>query len=79
MVERRKSPYRCSAGTGRDQIFFDDPDVVTHLKVAVIDSRYIFLGSHNMTEGSLRQNNELSVLIDSPEIAGESLSYLNQL
>jgi phosphatidylserine/phosphatidylglycerophosphate/cardiolipin synthase-like enzyme len=64
---------------GGIKVFFDTPDVVTHLKVTVIDSRYVFLGSHNLTEGSLQYNNELSVLIDSPEIAGETLSYLNQL
>ena len=64
---------------GGIKVFFDDPDVVTHLKVTIIDSRYVLLGSHNLTEGALRRNNELSVLIDSPEIAGETLSYLNQL
>jgi phosphatidylserine/phosphatidylglycerophosphate/cardiolipin synthase-like enzyme len=64
---------------GGIKVFFDTPDVVTHLKVTVIDGRYVYLGSHNLTEGALRHNNELSVLIDSPEIAGETLSYLNQL
>ena len=64
---------------GRVKVFFDTPDVVTHLKVTVIDGRYVFMGSHNLTEGALRHNNELSVLIDSPELAGETLSYLNQL
>ena len=52
---------------------------MTHLKVTVIDGRYVYLGSHNLTEGALRYNNELSVLIDSPEIAAETLTYLNQL
>ena len=64
---------------GGIKVFFDTPDVVTHLKVTVIDGRYVYLGSHNLTEGALRHNNELSVLIDSPEIAGETLSYLKQL
>ena len=64
---------------GGIKVFFDTPDVVTHLKVTVIDGRYVFLGSHNLTEGALRYNNELSVLIDSPEIAAETLTYLNQL
>lgn len=64
---------------GGIKVFFDDPDVVTHLKVTVIDSRYVFLGSHNLTQGALRLNNELSVLIDSAEIAGETLAYLKQL
>ena len=64
---------------GGIKVFFDTPDVVTHLKVTVIDGRYVFLGSHNLTQGALRYNNELSVLIDSPEIAGETLAYLKQL
>jgi phosphatidylserine/phosphatidylglycerophosphate/cardiolipin synthase-like enzyme len=64
---------------GGIKVFFDTPDVVTHLKVTVIDDRYVFLGSHNLTQGALRYNNELSVLMDSPEIAGEILSYLKQL
>ncbi len=64
---------------GGVKVFFDTPEVVTHLKVTVIDGRFVFLGSHNLTQGALRQNHELSVLIDSPEIAGETLAYLNQL
>lgn len=64
---------------GGVKVFFDAPDVVTHLKVTVIDSRYVFMGSHNLTEAALRRNNELSVLIESTEFAAETLSYLNQL
>jgi phosphatidylserine/phosphatidylglycerophosphate/cardiolipin synthase-like enzyme len=64
---------------GGIKVFFDTPDVVTHLKVTVIDNRYVYLGSHNLTEGALRHNNELSVLTDSPELAAETLTYLNQL
>jgi phosphatidylserine/phosphatidylglycerophosphate/cardiolipin synthase-like enzyme len=64
---------------GGVKVFFDTPDVVTHLKVTVIDGRFVYMGSHNLTEGALSHNNELSVLIDSPELAGETLSYLNQL
>lgn len=63
---------------GGIKVFLDDP-MWCPLKVNVIDSRYMFLGSHFLTEGSLRQNNEFSVLIDSPEIAGETLSYPDQL
>ncbi len=64
---------------GGIKVFFDTPDVVTHLKVTVIDNRYVFLGSHNLTQGALKFNNELSVLMDSPETAAETLTYLNQL
>lgn len=61
------------------KIFFDSPRVTTHAKVAVIDSRFVYLGSHNLTQSALRHNNELSVLIDSPEIAAEVKSWLDHL
>ena len=61
------------------KVFFDSPSVVTHAKVAVIDGRYVYLGSHNLTQSALRHNNELSVRIDSPEMAAEVTSYLERL
>ena len=54
---------------GGVKVFFDSPSVVTHTKTAVIDGRYVYIGSHNLSQGALRYNNELSVLIDSPEMA----------
>ena len=57
---------------------FDSPRVTTHNKVVVIDKRQIYLGSHNLTQAALRHNNELSVRIDSPEMASEILSYLER-
>jgi phosphatidylserine/phosphatidylglycerophosphate/cardiolipin synthase-like enzyme len=63
---------------GRVKVIFDSPRVTTHNKVVVIDKRYIFLGSHNLTQGALRYNNELSVLIDSPEMATEVRAYLER-
>jgi phosphatidylserine/phosphatidylglycerophosphate/cardiolipin synthase-like enzyme len=61
------------------KVFFDSPSIVTHAKVAVIDGRYVYLGSHNLTQSALRHNNELSVRIDSPEMAAEVTSYLERL
>ena len=66
-------------GRGGVKVFFDSPRVTTHSKVVVIDSRYLYLGSHNLTQSALRHNNELSVLIDSPELAAEVLAYLERL
>jgi phosphatidylserine/phosphatidylglycerophosphate/cardiolipin synthase-like enzyme len=63
---------------GGVKIIFDSPRVTTHNKVVVIDNRYIYLGSHNLTQGALRYNNELSVLIDSPEMATEVRAYLER-
>ena len=59
-------------------VYFADPGVTTHNKIVVIDKRYIFLGSHNLTQGALKYNNELSVLIDSPEMAAEVRTYLER-
>ncbi len=61
------------------EIRFDAPSRTTHVKIAVIDRRYCFIGSHNLTASALRYNNELSVLIDSPALADSALSYIHGL
>ena len=61
---------------GGVNVHFALPGVTTHNKIVVIDRRYIFLGSHNLTQGALRYNNELSVLIDSPEMAAQVRTFL---
>ena len=60
-------------------VIFDSPRVTTHTKAAVIDGRYIFLGSHNLTNSALKYNRELSVCIDSLPLAEEVLRYINSL
>jgi phosphatidylserine/phosphatidylglycerophosphate/cardiolipin synthase-like enzyme len=65
--------------SGGVKVFFDSPNVTTHSKVAVIDDRYVFLGSHNLSQGALTRNNELSLLVDSPELATEVLARLKRL
>jgi phosphatidylserine/phosphatidylglycerophosphate/cardiolipin synthase-like enzyme len=64
---------------GGVMVSFDSPTVVTHAKVVVVDGRYVYLGSHNLTQSALRHNNELSVRIDSPELAAEVAAYLEKL
>jgi phosphatidylserine/phosphatidylglycerophosphate/cardiolipin synthase-like enzyme len=61
---------------GGVRVLFDSPLRTSHEKVVVIDKRYLYLGSHNLTQAALIHNKELSVLIDSPEIAGETLSLI---
>jgi phosphatidylserine/phosphatidylglycerophosphate/cardiolipin synthase-like enzyme len=61
---------------GGVRVRFDSPATTSHGKVAVIDSRHVYLGSHNLTQAALRHNNEFSVLIDSPEMALEVLRSL---
>lgn len=61
------------------EVEFDSPRKRTHAKVVVIDRRFVFLGSHNLTKSAFQYNNELSVLIDSPPLAQETLSYLDRI
>ena len=61
------------------KVLFDSPLTTTHVKAAIIDNRYVFLGSHNLTQSALQYNNELSVRIDSKALAGEIQGYLNLL
>ena len=77
MTDNRRTAEALNRGGVK--VFFDSPNVTSHAKVVVIDSRFVFLGSHNMTQGALRHNNELSVLIDSYELAAEVRSYLDRL
>lgn len=61
------------------EIYFDSPKRTTHTKLAVIDGRYTFIGSHNLTQSALKHNNELSVLIDSSAVADKTLNYIKGL
>jgi len=60
-------------------VYFDNPGKMTHSKLAVIDKRFTFIGSHNLTQSALKYNNEFSVLIDSTDIALKTISYINSL
>ncbi len=58
---------------------FDSVHIQSHAKLIVIDGRWTFLGSHNLSHSALKYNNEVSVLIDSREIAGHALLYLKRI
>jgi phosphatidylserine/phosphatidylglycerophosphate/cardiolipin synthase-like enzyme len=73
---RRSSEQLKKAGV---EIYFDSPKRTTHTKLAVIDGRYTFIGSHNLTQSALKHNNELSVLIDSPAVAEKTQDYIKNL
>lgn len=61
---------------GKVTVYFDEPGTTTHTKLAVIDNRFVFIGSHNFTDSALRRNNEASVMIDSPQIAREAAAFI---
>jgi phosphatidylserine/phosphatidylglycerophosphate/cardiolipin synthase-like enzyme len=64
---------------GGIRVCMDAPDRTTHTKLVVIDRRYLFVGSHNLTQSALMYNHEVSVRIDSPPLAEEALRYLKSL
>ncbi|MBN1614596.1 MAG: phospholipase [Deltaproteobacteria bacterium] len=61
------------------EVVRDSPKRTTHVKLVVVDRRYTFLGSHNLTASALKYNNELSVLIESAAVAGEALLFIESL
>ncbi|MGA7828059.1 MAG: phospholipase D-like domain-containing protein [Geobacteraceae bacterium] len=61
------------------EVRFDSLRKTSHAKVVLIDDRFVYLGSHNLTHSALSRNNELSVKIDSPEMARQIKKYLGQL
>lgn len=61
------------------RVSFDSSRTKTHTKLAVIDRRYTFIGSHNLTQAALKYNNEFSVLIDSADVAAKTLQYIRGL
>ncbi|HPK53438.1 MAG TPA: phospholipase D-like domain-containing protein [Smithellaceae bacterium] len=61
------------------RVFLDSPRKTMHNKLIVIDQRLILLGSHNLTQSALKYNNEMSVLIDRPELAREARAYMLSL
>lgn len=61
------------------RVLFDSPDTTTHAKIVVIDRRYSFIGSHNLTHAALAYNHEVSLLIDNPELAARLTAYMDGL
>ena len=78
VYEQNRVAARILADAGV-KVRFDAPKTTTHVKALVIDGRYVYLGSHNLTQSALKYNNELSVMIDSADFAAEVLGYLDSL
>ncbi len=58
------------------KVHYDGVGILTHAKTIVVDSRYTIIGSHNWTYHGLTKNNEISVLIDSQDLAKETEKYI---
>lgn len=61
------------------KVYFDSPQKTTHTKLIVIDQRLVLLGSHNLTQSALKYNNEISLLIDRPDLAREARTYMLEI
>lgn len=57
-------------------VFYDSPRRTTHTKLIVIDQRLLILGSHNFTQSALKYNNEMSVLLENPDMAKNARDYM---
>jgi phosphatidylserine/phosphatidylglycerophosphate/cardiolipin synthase-like enzyme len=57
----------------------DLDSITTHSKVFVVDGRYCFVGSHNFTHAAMAMNEELSLFVDSPELATQIEKYIEQI
>jgi phosphatidylserine/phosphatidylglycerophosphate/cardiolipin synthase-like enzyme len=58
------------------KVYFDSPRQTTHTKLVVIDERLVILGSHNLTQAALKYNNEISILLERPDLAKRSRDYM---
>lgn len=57
-------------------VYFDSPRTTTHTKLIVIDEKVVILGSHNLTQSALKYNNEISILMESPDLAKRTRNYM---
>jgi len=51
----------------------------THAKIVVIDSRVVFIGSHNWTESALSYNHEASLMVCSQDVAEDLEGYIQSI
>lgn len=61
------------------RVRFDRGKATTHAKLVVIDRRYSFIGSHNLTQSALNSNHETSLFIDNRVLAEKLLDYIEKL
>jgi phosphatidylserine/phosphatidylglycerophosphate/cardiolipin synthase-like enzyme len=58
------------------EVRMESPSTRSHMKVVVVDGRYVLLGSHNFTQSAFRYNRELSIMTESPCLARKVIQYL---
>lgn len=63
----------------RVKVQFDSKNKTSHMKLVVVDNRFCFIGSHNLTHAALTYNHEFSVLIDSEILAQELQQFIDAI
>jgi phosphatidylserine/phosphatidylglycerophosphate/cardiolipin synthase-like enzyme len=61
------------------KVRYDTVDVTTHAKAFVIDGRYCFVGSHNLTHTAMTMNEELSLYVDSAEMGHKITDFIREI
>ncbi len=61
------------------KVIYDSLETLTHAKIVIVDHRYCVIGSHNWSYHSLTQNNEVSLLVDSPPLAEALLKWIKEV
>jgi phosphatidylserine/phosphatidylglycerophosphate/cardiolipin synthase-like enzyme len=61
------------------QVKFDGTQIMSHLKLFIIDSYIAVLGSHNLTARSVGQNNETSIVIFGHQAVKPYCEYYEKL
>ena len=61
------------------KVFVDGSGTTVHARFVVVDRRLVFIGSHDLTENSLGQHREVSLLVDSIVMASEFLGQAESL
>lgn len=61
------------------KVQFDSKNKTSHMKLVVVDNRFCFIGSHNLTHAALTYNHEFSVLIDSHVLAQELQQFIDAI
>lgn len=52
---------------------------LVHVKMMIIDDKYVICGSHNYTQNAFTINLELSVIFDDATVTAQCLGYFNTL
>lgn len=88
ILEAREDEDRTTQGNRRTgkllsaggvEVLYDPLFKTTHAKCMVVDGEIALLGSTNWTYHALTNNNELSLLIRSREVANELINYFNRV